>query len=102
MWLQRLQAHRILMNTDAGWLAGGIPGARLDGYACCGVACPFVCWVSCLLGPLALVSKFTLIGVVSSFQKSNWSFQGPSEGTATFHPPYRKLNFFSLVLPYRI
>ena len=34
MWLQRLQAHRILMNTGAGWLAGGIPGARLDGYAC--------------------------------------------------------------------
>ena len=23
MWLQRLQAHRILMNTGAGWSTGG-------------------------------------------------------------------------------
>ena len=59
------------MNIGAGWLAGGIPGVRLDGYACCGVVCPFACCVSCLLDPLALVSKFTLIDVVSSFQKSN-------------------------------
>ena len=34
MWLQRLQAHRILMNAGTGWLAGGISGARLDDCAC--------------------------------------------------------------------
>ena len=33
MRLQHLQAHRILMNTSAGWLAGGISGIRVDGCA---------------------------------------------------------------------
>ena len=33
MRLQRLQAHRILMNTGARWLAGGVSGVRLDGCA---------------------------------------------------------------------
>ena len=41
MWLQRLQAHRILMNTSAGWLAGGIAGVWLDGHVC-GLALPSV------------------------------------------------------------
>ena len=34
MRLQRLQAHRILMNTGVGWLAGGISGVRQDSCAC--------------------------------------------------------------------
>ena len=80
MWLQRLQAHRILINIGAdgwpmgypvfGWIATPVAWCSLrssGGPACCGVVCPSVCWVSCLLNPLALVSKFTLIGVVSSF-----------------------------------
>ena len=41
MWLQRLQAYRILMNTGAGWLAVGISGVRLDGCAC-GLVLPSV------------------------------------------------------------
>ena len=59
MRLQRLQAHRMLMNTGAGWLAGGISSVRLDGCAC-GLVLPSVG----VAGPLVALLSVRVLGIL--------------------------------------